>query len=223
MRSRNKIVAMGLASAAGLFLTAGASAQPIASATYLDLDGDWNGALFTATATANVGGLNSSGTVARLVGPVGTADFQPGFSTDDNADFALNLTFVPLGGGLGSGAGSFLITDTDGSTISGAISGVWVDDSANNPGQVFFNGTLSGVVFTGLTFDGTNGGSFSTIFGGSPPYDGAITQLYLAPPGNFFTTPFSDVPTGVTMQILPAPGALALMGLGGLVVGRRRR
>lgn len=209
--------------AAGLFMAAGASAQPIVSATYFDLSGNWNGALFTAFAAAQPG-LNSSGSVARLVSPGGTADFEPGFVSGANpADFFLALSFIPGGPGIGLGFGSFSITDADGSTMSGSINGLWVDDSANNPGQVFFNGSLSGVTFAGATFDGTNGGSFSTLFGGTPPYDGAITQLFLSPPGNFFTSPFSDVNTGVTMQILPAPGALALMGLGGLIVGRRRR
>ncbi len=209
--------------AAGLFMAAGAMAQPIASATYFDLSGNWNGALFTAFATAQPG-LNSSGSVARLVSPVGTADFQPGFVAGANpADFSLALTYIPGGPGIGIGAGSFSITDADGSTMTGSISGLWIDDSANNPGQVFFNGALSNVTFSGATFDGTNGGSFSTLFGGTPPYDGAITQLFLSPPGNFFTSPFSDVNTGVTMQILPAPGAMALLGLGGLIATRRRR
>ncbi|CAG0967464.1 hypothetical protein PHYC_01062 [Phycisphaerales bacterium] len=220
---RSNVIALTLAGAAGLFVSASALAQPMVSATYFDLSGNWNGALFNAHAT-DAGALHSSGSVARLVAPTGTADFEPGFVSGANpADFFLNLSFVPAGPGLGTGSGFFSIIDADGSFITGAIDGFWIDDTANPPGQVYFNGTLSGVVFGGPTFDGTNGGSFSTIFGGTPPYDGAITQLYLAPPGNFFVTPFADVPTGVTMQILPAPGALALMGLGGLVATRRRR
>jgi uncharacterized protein (TIGR03382 family) len=208
--------------AAGLFMTAGASAQ-IVSATYFDLSGNWNGSLFTANAAATAG-LMSSGSVARLVSPTGTADFEPGFVAGANpADFNLSLTFVPAGPGLGTGAGTFSIVDADGSSITGNISGLWIDDSANNPGQVFFNGALSNVVFVGATFDGTLAGSFGTVFGGTPPYDGAITQLFLSPPGNFFATAFADVNTGVTMQILPAPGAMALLGLGGLAMARRRR
>jgi uncharacterized protein (TIGR03382 family) len=220
---RSNVIAVALAGSAGLFVSASALAQPMVSATYFDLSGNWNGVVFNAHAV-DAGSLHSSGSVARLVAPVGTADFEPGFVSGANpADFSLTLTYVPAGPGLGTGSGSFLIVDADGSTVSGLIDGSWIDDTANPPGQVYFNGTLSNVVFTGLSIDGTNGGSFSTIFGGTPPYDGAITQLYLAPPGNFFTAPFADVPTGVTMQILPAPGALALLGLGGLVAGRRRR
>ncbi|GJQ29840.1 MAG: hypothetical protein HBSAPP03_17240 [Phycisphaerae bacterium] len=209
--------------AAGLFMTAGAVAQPIASATYFDLSGNWDGAMFHAYA-ASAPGLMSSGSVARLVAPIGTADFEPGFVAAANpADFHLMLNYIPSGPGFGLGFGTFMITDADGDSISGNVNGLWIDDSANTPGQVFFNGALSNVVFTGGTFNGTLAGAFSTLFGGTPPYDGAITQLYLSPPGNFFTSVFSDVNTGVTMQILPAPGAAALMGLGGLLVARRRR
>lgn len=200
-------------------LSTGAMGQVIASATYFDLRGAWDGSLFTANAAA-LPGLNSSGSVARLVAPVGTADFEPGFVAAANpANFVLDLTFVPAGPGLGTGAGSFTITDADGDTISGQINGTWIDGGS----QVFFNGAMSNVVFTGTSFDGTLAGSFSTLFGGSGIYDGAITQLFLSPPGNFFATPFDNVSTGVTMQILPTPGALALLGLGGLAITRRRR
>lgn len=201
-----------------------AAAQPMVSATYFDLSGDWNGALFTATAADTVA-LQSSGSVARLVAPVGTAQFFPGFVGDpDPADFFLSLTSLPtIDPDVRLGTGTFIITGDNGSTISGAISGEWINDA---PGaNVVFNGTLSGVTFVGDPFTGDTGG-FSTVFGGTPPYDGAITQLFLTPPGgsgNFFTAPFAGVATGVTMQILPEPGALALIGLGGLVALRRRR
>jgi hypothetical protein len=52
--------------------------------------------------------------------------------------------------------------------------------------------------------------------------DGALTQIVFGA-GSFFTTDFVNAATGVTAQIVPAPGALALLGLGGLVAGRRRR
>jgi uncharacterized protein (TIGR03382 family) len=210
--------------ASGLFMSAVASAGvPIVSATYFDLSGNWNGMMFTAYATA-MPGLMSSGSVARLVPATGTADFEPGFVAAANpADIVINLTFTPGPPGMGFGAGSFLITDADGDTISGNISGVWIDGTSSPPGQVYFNGTLSNVLFTGTVFDGTLAGAFSTLFGGTPPYNGAIAQLFMAPPGNFFTAPFSDVNTGVTLQIVPTPGALALLGLSGAFIIRRRR
>ncbi|MDX2132767.1 MAG: hypothetical protein SFY69_12025 [Planctomycetota bacterium] len=200
-------------------MSAVASGQVIASATYFDLRGSWDGTLFRANAEA-LPGMNSSGSIARTVAPIGTADFEPGFVAGASpADFRLTLDFVGMGPGVGSGTGSFIVTDADGDTVSGNISGTWIDGGS----QVFFNGAMSNVVFTGTSFDGTSSGSFSTLFGGSGVYDGAVTQLFLSPPGNFFATPFDMVSTGATMQILPAPGAAALLGLGGLVVARRRR
>ncbi len=59
-------------------------------------------------------------------------------------------------------------------------------------------------------------------FGNVGALDGAITNLtFLAP--DFFATSWSNISSQVTAQIVPAPGAVALVGLAGLVAGRRRR
>lgn len=212
-----RIMSIVIAGAAGLSASA-AFANPIVSATYNDLSGSWNGSTFTAAAV-DAGQLRSSGSVARLVAPIGTADFQPGFVSAANpANITLNLSSTPtMDPDTRDGVGSFTITDADGSTITGDISGQWF----NGFTAVFFNGALSNVLFNGASFDGTNSGSFSTLFGGGV-FDGAITQLELQNT-NFFVSNFADVNTQESLLITPTPGALGLLGLGGLAMARRRR
>ncbi|MFA6044003.1 MAG: hypothetical protein WC718_03375 [Phycisphaerales bacterium] len=212
-----RMTSLVLAGVAGLSASA-AFANPIVSATYNDLSGSWNGTTFTAAAV-DAGALRSSGSVARLVAPIGTADFQPGFVSGANpADIVVTLSSTPTADpDTRDGVGSFTITDADGSTITGNINGQWF----NGFTAVFFNGALSNVLFNGASFDGTNSGSFSTLFGGGV-YDGALTQLQLQNT-NFFTSSFDSVPTQESLQITPTPGALGLLGLGGLAMARRRR
>jgi len=214
MSNRRMMFALGLTTLAGL---ASASNAQVVSGTYNDLSGSYNGATFNAHAVDQVG-LRTQGNVDRTVSPTGSAQFAPGFVSAANpADFVINLSYIPAGPGLGLGSGAFTVTDVNGVTISGLVDGFWIDGGA----QVFFNGTLSAVSFSGPTFTG-DVGSFSTAFG-APFLDGALSQLYLVGPGNFFTQPFADVPVNLTFQLTPAPGAAAVLGLGALVATRRRR
>lgn len=212
-----RMTSLVLAGVAGLSASA-AFANPIVSATYNDLAGSWDGTSFSANAV-DAGQLHSSGTVARLVAPIGTAEFGAGFVSGSNpADIVVSLSSTPTADpDTRDGVGSFTITDLNGTTITGDITGQWF----NGFTAVFFNGALSNVQFSGPTFTGTLTGAFSTLFGGGV-YDGAITQLELQNT-NFFTSSFDAVPTQESLQITPTPGALGLLGLGGLAMARRRR
>ena len=154
----------------------------------------------------------------------GNASFEVGFEVDPNpADFQLSLSVNTIAPGVATGAGSMILTDADGDTIAANLSGAWIYDSVN--GFIFFNGAVSNVVVTDNfvqddRFDGTQFGNFQ--LSGMDLTDGALTQIVFGA-GSFFTTDFANAATGVTAQIVPAPGALALLGLGGLVAGRRRR
>lgn len=213
-------VCAGLTAAMGLASVA--SADVIATVTYADLNGNFTGTgpgtgNFNAVAVAG-GLLNSSMTASRLVPVLGDAEFSPGFvaaANPANFTISINTNTITL-----AGTGSFAVTDVDGDTITGNIAGDW-----ENIGGFFmaFNGTLSNVQFTGTSFDGEIG-AFSTIFAGGPPFDGAIVQLTstLSVPGGGFGAIVNAATSG-TLQIVPAPGAIALLGLGGLVVSRRRR
>ncbi|GJQ29841.1 MAG: hypothetical protein HBSAPP03_17250 [Phycisphaerae bacterium] len=217
-----------LAVLAGSATFAGAETVLI-SMRYDSLSGSYNSALqeFRARA-ADTAALRSTGAVSRLVPTTGTALFEAGFvSAANSADFDIRVSAIPTGNPLvRTGSGLFVATDVDGDTISGVVNGTWYN---GGPGFIFFNGTLSNVILTSSgaapengTFDGSNGGSWDMNIPAPQPYEGAIVQLVFGAP-NFFLQDFQDRATGVTAQLVPAPGALVLMGLGGLAMTRRRR
>jgi MYXO-CTERM domain-containing protein len=179
---------------------------------------------FTANAVNTVD-LKTVGDFNRTIASTGNADFPAGFVSDLNlADISINMNVTVSAPGLASGFGNISITDTDGDVFSADITGTWYDIA---PGFYFFNGDLSNIV---LTDNGTSDGAFNGYSGSwlmnlpGAPLSGAIVNLVFGTsnPG-FFTNSFSDFAVGVSGQVVPTPGALALMGLGGLVVARRRR
>lgn len=162
---------------------------------------------------------DTSGDVSRLEAPGGVADYNIGFAAPAAAAFSVNV-FNKVGS-VAQGTGSFTITDADGDTLTGDIDGTWIQGLLG----INFNGDLSNVVFTSDdgTFDGPSGGSFSTLLSGTPPYIGAVVQLFVPPGGNFFDSDFDVESVQVLGEIVPAPASLSLLGLAGLAAGRRRR
>ncbi len=207
------IVAAGTASAA--------MAQPIISFGFTELSGaytaiDATSGTMTANAVDNAS-LQSAGDVTRLVGSMGTADFDDGFKSI-GGDVSITINVTAIAANSANGSGSFTLTDADGSTISGDINGTFATN-----GFVFFNGNLSNIVINAADndFEGT-AGSFNTTFANPGPYYGALVQLTFGA-GSAFASDFSGSSTEASGLILPAPGAMALAGLGGLVAIRRKR
>jgi len=212
-------------------MTAAANADVVLSFGFTDLDGSYNNgsSMFTANAT-NAGLLHTGGDVTRLQTPgAGTASYASGFFGNAlaglmNFQLSLNVTNKTTAGSLqlADGSGSFTITDKDGSTITGTIAGTWIG-GIGPAGSTQFNGLLSNVLVTALdgTFDGLPG-SFDGTFG-QQPLEGALVNLLIQPVGGFFDADFTGVSTQTSGEIIPTPGALALLGLGGLVAARRRR
>lgn len=199
-----------------------ANADVIATLTYDDLAGsfrrDGNAGVFQARAVNLPGVLQSSGATSRIVPTQGNADFVPGFVAGaDPSDFVITINTNITGSGTATGLGNFVATDIDGDTVTGSLAGDWTSAGA---GILFFNGALSNVLLNGQTFNG-NSGSWDMNLPGTPPFEGAIVQLTFSGSG-FFDQNFDNRATGTTLQIVPAPGALALLGLGGLVAARRR-
>jgi len=224
-------LAIALAAVAG-GITA-ANADVVLTFTYDDLAGSFTS---TGAGTGNFSAvavdfgpasLQSAGEVSRSDTNPGSASFGVGFVSGANpADFNLNLSVaVVIPNLLASGGGSFSSTDADGDTITGTITGDWIYDTIN--GFIFFNGTLTNVLVTDNgaqddLFNGSQLGSFQISGMGTQPFEGALTQITFGA-SSFFTQNFQDAATGTSAQILPAPGAVALLGLGGLLVARRRR
>ncbi len=155
---------------------------------------------FTALAV-NTAFLQSSGDVSRVVPTEGTASFEPGFVSAANpadAVFNLSVAIANAGDTTGAGAGSFTLTDADGDTITGSISGTWTIEDTGLGGQfVAFNGLLSNVVLNGSTFNGTdlfNSDNFDMDLPGSGPYNGAIVLLSFDI-STFFTADFTEAPS----------------------------
>lgn len=212
-----------------------AQANTIFSFGFDDLDGDFvsGSSSFTAVASDAMG-PGTNGSVNRNVPTTGQADFDSGFLAGaDPANFTMSMTLTGITTLTASATGSFMITDAQGDTISGTISGTWGRIDLPLFTAASFAGTLSNVTLTNTsgdgTFDGPSGGSgFSMDFSahGPQPFSGFIVTLET---GSWFTdangnaVSFSDETSGVDASVVPAPGAalLGLMGLG--LVGRLRR
>jgi hypothetical protein len=230
MINRFRTTAAVLAALAG-GAVASANAEVIATVSYHDLAGTYvqgtnpNVGSFTAVAVNNAS-LASAYEASRLVPAAGTASFEAGFVSNpfNPADFQISLSVVKISSTMATGSGTFTATDKDGDTITGTMSGVW---TSGGPGFIFFNGNLSNVTFNDNnaadnTFDGTEGGDFGMNMPAPAPYVGSVVQLVFGGSG-FFAQSFADRATGGSMQIIPSPGSVALLGLGGMMVAGRRR
>lgn len=205
-----------------------ANADVLVSLTYDDLAGSYDNTLQSFTAAAvNNAFLQSSGDTSRLVGPVtGNALFDAGFvSLASFSDFRLTCSVNPTGPFTATGGGTFTATDINGDIITGDLAGNWGRPA---PGFIFFNGALSNVRLLSTAsgangrFEGDAGGSWDmNLSPAVSPYTGALVQLVFGG-STFFTSDFSNRAVGVTAQIVPAPGAIALVGLAG-IAGLRRR
>lgn len=182
---------------------------------FTDLNGTFDAgtSIFTAVADGDTGG-----DVTREAVPAGTATYDTGFLGTGVANFSLSMNLSNILPGSADAAGSFVITDVDGDTITGDLNGVWV------PLGPFasFDGLMSNVNLNELgdgLFEGPTSGSFLMDFDAyaAEPYKGALIELAL-PNGWFTEGSFRLADTLVSAQVtaIPAPGAvvLGLIGLG---------
>jgi hypothetical protein len=207
------IAAVGL-----LTIAAGtASAGPILTFGFTELDGNFNG---SNTFSANVAG-DTDGDVTRKLPVSQTAWYHADFTTSQ-AGYALNMTLANLTATTADGAGSLTITDVDGDTITADIGGMWFKNGI----FAFFNGLLSNVSFNSTgdgIFEGPSAGAFSLDFTGygAAPYNGAITTLET---GQWFVpdVPWENQSTLVQGSVVPEPASLGLICMGIAVALRRR-
>jgi len=209
-------------------LAGGAQAELAATFGYTDMGANWNSgtSVLTVGASATTT-LSSSGDITNYLGGgfPSTALFNSGFasgSTSADSQFSMELSNITATGA--DAVGTFLITDVNGDTLSGSYVGTWV----NQFGFGFFDGQITDASYNDVEsgnnfFEGNAGDVFAV-----PTDDllGALSMLLQMPEwfdsnsGNFNarTTQLDGILTTV-----PTPGALALLGMGGILTGRRRR
>lgn len=213
--------------AAGTVLSVGSAAfaGPVLTYRFDRLNGGYTGntggGTFSAVAD-NSPGLRTQGSVTR-VDTAQTASYAQGFYNPlANSDYRLILNVFGIGVNTAFGNGSFTVTDSQGDTITGSVSGSFFTPGF---GVLYFNGVINSVTVNNTsgdnTFDGPSGGSFAmnTLPSG---LSGALVELTLGIP-NFFSSTWANNSSQVTAQLVPTPGAAVLLGLAGLVAGRRRR
>lgn len=224
MRSTIIIGAAALTTLAGV-----AQAQDLAATFgYTDMGANWdsfNSELNIGASSTNT--LSTSGDLTNYLGagfPT-TALFNSGFADGStSADSQFTMTLSNITGTNADAIGSFLITDVDGDTLSGNYIGTWT----NQFGFGFFDGQITDASYNDTesgdsVFEGNTGQTFSVPV---DALEGGLSMLLQMPlwfddqQGNFEarTTQLDGI-----LVTVPTPGALALLGLGGIVAGRRRR
>jgi hypothetical protein len=226
----NRVLNLRAIGVAGALALAGAAfAQPIVTFTFNDLNGGYAPSSATAGVLSATGSVAGFGTVAAQQPSVQNANYNGASTTIGR--FNLNINVSVTSPGVAIGSGTLTIVDSNNDTITAAVSGNFQQLTLPGlPTGLFFNGLLANVLLNNISgdgnFNGPSGGLFpldQTPAGGLPPYSGAVVRLQLNDPSNFFQNGFSNIPTQVSGQIVPAPASIALMGLGALVAGRRRR
>jgi uncharacterized protein (TIGR03382 family) len=208
----------------GAGLLAGSStalATPI-SFGFANLDGTYTAATATSGSfSAQASGL-TGGNVLRDAGLSGTADFLAGFlGQPDPGNVTVNLSYLNSGPGIGTGAGSIVVTDATGDTMTVPVAGTWsitgsfIQYTGIVTGASFANNSLDGL------FNGSSGGSFG--FTDLGLLNGQAVTLVFNNLGTGLTASFANANTGINGKLIPTPGALALLGLAGAAMGRRRR
>jgi len=199
-----------------LFLVAAPAMADLFNFSLSNTHTTWDGTTLTTTPSTYM----TIGTVTRISTPSGWALLNwPADPGGFKLTMGVNTSTMV-------GTGSFTLTDVDGDTITGDITGKWLRDGPANS----FSGVLSDVRFhDNGPLDGTFNGSTGSVamsFPGAPqPWTGTITDLTGAAP--WFPTPFSvdNGTVGGNVQAVPVPAALllGLFGLGTAGLGLRKR
>ncbi len=217
-----------IAAAALSTLAGAAHADLAATFGYTDMAANWNqGASQLNVGASATNTLNTSGDITNYLGDgfPSTALFNSGFadgSTSADSQFTMDLSNITAN--TADASGTFMITDINGDTLSGSYVGTWT----NQFGFGFFDGQILAASYNATesgnsVFEGNAGQTFAVP---TDALTGGLSMLLQMPEwfdsnnGNFNarTTQLDGILVNV-----PTPGSLALLGLGGLVSGRRRR
>jgi hypothetical protein len=208
------VASFGFNDLAGDFDTTAAPAHPLAP-------GDSFDGVFMAV-SSDMPGLRTGGSFSRLVGPEGTAEYLTGFESGGGpGTVTVTITVANNNGTTAKGVGNILIVDADGDQFNATFEGTWF---VTGP-FLFFNSIIDNADFSQAAgdgqFDGPTGGSFQySDFG---ILDGAFSVLLRPNIANPLGNSFGTNSTLIDGLLIPAPGALALAGLGLVAAARRRR
>jgi hypothetical protein len=179
--------------------------------------------VFTAVSVDTVE-FQTGGDFSRLVGPEGTAEFNSGFESGGSfGDVTISITVANFNGLTADGVGNVEIVDADGDVLTGSFAGTWF---ATGP-FLFFNAIVDAAGFsTELgdgNFDGPSGGEFEYSDFASN-LTGALSILLRPANGGLgFRSDFGSVSSQADAILVPAPGVLALAGMGLFAAAARRR
>lgn len=196
--------------------------------------GTWSGQTFswnltqpvqiTTTTGASLGVLTQA-SVFVIEDPVVAINFNIA-STAQNTSFTITapvLSFPTLTGAIGTASAAVSVTDLlgDGATLTPTGAGAYAANyNGGFPGGTNFATLLNSPVVA-APFSTTTVSQDFPGGGGFVPVGGAISDI--SAQWNFTISP-DDLASGTgVFTVVPAPASLALIGLGGLVAGRRRR
>jgi uncharacterized protein (TIGR03382 family) len=208
----------------------GSSGEVLGSLTVQQSWGSWNNGQWSWQATQPMPILSSTGqTLGTLAAcslsyvndPVVNLNFTitAGSSGNHFIFTSAQLLFPTINPATGDASGGYSLTDSD--HVGGATA------TGNFPGgtlfRPFYNGFPGGTTFADIVsgiaapLNGTN----STSANVSPTAIGAVTDI--SAQWDFNLSANDTLSASSTFEVVPAPGAGALLALGGLAALRRRR
>lgn len=185
------------------------------------LDSSFQSSTSTLSITAqDQPGFFSFGNVRRNFGTTGNTIFDQGFVSEPNpSDFQMSLFITQMTPTTALATGPLTITDVDGDTFHASINGMFVHEGGVS--TLIAAMTNMGFVSDEGTFDGPDGGVFSTNFGPGVLSLGTLRLSFIPGPRSF-DGDFDDAETGLVGWV-PAPSGAAVLALAGLAASRRRR
>ena len=187
------------------------------------LDMTYAGGNFDASLSPTLGGMFFT----RAVAPISTIVFGPGTSGDFDISMAITVINSSPGSESATGVGDFILTDVDGDTITGDVSGEW-----GMTGVPTFAGELTNVNWTQVGSDSDDlfhgdSASVSMVFTAPQPWYGTLIELTATGAAWFgfgdWTNPATVTGGSVDAAVIPVPAAVILGVLGLGVVGWKLR